>query len=151
MYIQYLERLTMIRSTRVHAGCFYYCDHYASCHPRATSMHTLAAPQQAQPYVCFLKPCVHVSSVFWQNPHSLALGEGIFSWLFWSPDSSCQCGSEEYVALGSLLHFFCTNVNSATFHGCSFFVINITNGQHQSSVLSQLLFRTSLGNSKQEK
>lgn len=61
-----------------------------------TSIHT------AQPYVCLLKPCVAVSSVFWQNTPSRALGESGFSQ---PPRSSCQCGCEERPASGGPMHF----------------------------------------------
>lgn len=65
--------------------------------------HPLATPQQPQPSVCLWKALYSGRST---SP-CLALGEREFSQPSCSPGSSCQCGSEGFVASGSLLHILC--------------------------------------------
>ena len=85
------------------AGCFSYFDYYPCCHLRVTAAHPLATPQQPQPSVCLWKALYSGRST---SP-CLALGEREFSQPSCSPGSSCQCGSEGFVASGSLLHILC--------------------------------------------
>lgn len=88
------------------AGCFSYFDYYPCCHLRVTPFgHTPAVSALCLPLE---------SPVFWcplypgrSNPRCLAVGEHEFSQPPCSPGNSCQCGSEGFVASGSLLHILC--------------------------------------------